>query len=52
MSLHLDNPSESFKININNDLLNGYYHGQNLFFKNKLFLNNSYSDYHFNKMNL
>ena len=41
------NPSESFKLNISNELFNTYLL-RNLFFKNKILFNNSYSDYHFN----
>ena len=41
------NPSESFKLNINNELFNRYII-KNLFFKNKIVFNNSLSDYHFN----
>ena len=41
------NPSDSFKININNELFNRYILNK-LFFKNKIVLNNSYSEYHFN----
>ena len=42
------NPSDSFKLNIDNELFNKYFL-KNLFFKNKIVFNNSYSDYHFNK---
>ncbi len=42
-----NNPSESFKLNINNELFNRYLL-KNLTFKNKIILNNSYSDYQFN----
>ena len=41
-----DNPSDSFKLNINNELFNSYFL-KKVYFKNKIILNNSYSDYHF-----
>ena len=44
----INSPSESFKIELNNELLR-YYVSQNLSISNKLFLNNQYSDYSFNK---
>ena len=40
MSLLQTNPSESFKLNINNELFNRYII-KNLSFKNKIILNNS-----------
>ena len=42
------NPSESFKLKFNNEILN-FYTGQNLSIMNKLSLNNQYNDYYFNK---
>ena len=45
-----NNPSDSFKLNFNNELLNRY-HLKNLSFKNKIIFNNSYSDNHFNSNN-
>jgi len=42
-----NNPSDSFKLNINNELFNRHLI-KNLSFKNKIIFNNSYSDYHFN----
>ena len=42
------NPSDSYKININNEIFNGY-HFKNLSFDNKIIFNNSFSDYRFNK---
>ncbi len=42
-----DNPSDSFKLNINNEIFNSYFL-KRLYFKNKIIFNNSYSDYHFN----
>ncbi len=41
------NPSDSFKLNIKNELFDRYLL-RNLFFKNKIIFNNSYSDYQFN----
>ena len=43
----INNPSESFKLNIDNELFNSYLL-KNLFLKNKIIFTNSYSDYHFN----
>ena len=42
------NPSDSYKININNEIFNDH-HFKNLLFNNKIIFNNSYSDYRFNK---
>jgi len=39
-------PSESFKLNISNELSDRYFL-KNLFFKNKIIFNNSYNDYYF-----
>ena len=44
----IGNPSESFNLELNNELLR-YYVSQNLSISNKLSLNNQYSDYYFNK---
>ena len=44
----IDKPSESFKLQFNNELF-GYYVGQNSSITNKLSLSNNYSDYYFNK---
>ena len=43
-----NNPSDSFKLNINNEFFNRYLL-KNLYLKNKIVFNNSYSDYIFNK---
>ena len=43
-----NSPSESFKLNISNELSERYFL-KNLFFKNKIIINNSYNDYYFNK---
>ena len=40
-------PSESFKINLNNELFN-HYLNRNFYIKNKLSINNNFSDYYFN----
>ena len=42
------NPSESFKIKLNNELYNSYL-AQNFVTQNKLSFNNQYNDYYFNK---
>ena len=44
------NPSESFKLNLNNELVNEYSYGGTIQY-NKLSLNNSISDYYFNNNN-
>ena len=44
----IGNPSESFKLQFNNELL-GHYVGQSTSIINKLSLSNQYSDYYFNK---
>ncbi len=44
----LDKPSESFKLQFNNELF-GHHESQNSSITNKLFLNNQYNDYYFNK---
>ena len=43
----ISDPSESFKLNVDNELFDRYIF-KNLFFKNKIKFNNSYNDYHFN----
>ena len=43
-----NNPSESFKIKLNNEIFTNYF-GQNLPIQNKLYLSNQYNDYYFNK---
>ena len=44
----LDKPSESFKLQFNNELF-GHHESQNSSITNKLFLSNQYNDYYFNK---
>ncbi len=44
----LDKPSESFKLQFNNELF-GHHKSQNSSITNKFFLSNQYNDYYFNK---
>ena len=43
----LTNPSDSFKINLNNEIINNIYY-ENLSMNNKFLFSNSFSDYYFN----